>query len=251
MTIIIISVLLLVSLVPHLTFTARVGIEDGTEAKPHSRPYMVSLQKNNWHSCGGFLISKEFVLTAAHCWKKGDVITVVVGAHDLSQNEIYNSFEVESYIPHPDYKLNSDRNDIMLLKLKTKVRLSNNVGLISLPKKGEDVEADTLCSVAGWGRLWKNGPKPDLLMEAKTVIVNDAECERRWESLYKALKMICVYGHGGTCNGDSGGPLVCGDTAVGITSFGDRYLCNSRLRPNVYTRISAYLPWIHNITGNV
>ncbi|XP_056303799.1 mast cell protease 1A-like isoform X3 [Danio aesculapii] len=248
MTIIIISLLLLV---PHLTFTARVGIEGGTEAKPHSRPYMVSLQKHSQHSCGGFLITEEFVLTAAHCWKKGDVIRVVTGAHDLSKNSIYNSFKVESYIPHAEFKLNSDRNDIMLLKLNRKVRLSYNVGLISLPKDGEDAEADTLCSVAGWGDLWKKGPETDRLMEAETVIVNDAECERRWEPLYKASKMICAYGHGGTCNGDSGGPLVCGDTAVGITSFGDRYLCNSRLRPNMFTRISAYLPWIQNITGNV
>ncbi|XP_003201077.2 duodenase-1 [Danio rerio] len=250
MAIIIISLLLLVSLVPDLTFTARVGIEDGTEAKPHSRPYMVSLQKNSWHTCGGFLITEQFVLTAAHCWKKGDVITVVVGAHDLSGNEIYDTFKVTSYMRYEDYKLNSDRNDIMLLKLNKKVRLSKNVGLISLPKKGEDVEADTLCSVAGWGILWRKGPESDRLREAETVIVNNAECERRWESLYKASKMICAYGHGGTCNGDSGGPLVCGNTAVGITSFGDRYLCNSRLLPDVYTRISAYLPWIHNITGN-
>ncbi|XP_017208792.2 duodenase-1 [Danio rerio] len=250
MTIIIMSVLLLVSLVPHLTFTAHVGIEDGTEAKPHSRPYMVSLQYYSQHICGGFLITEQFVLTAAHCWAKGLVLSVVAGAHYLSENEIYDSFEVESYIPHPDYNSNTFENDILLLKLKTKVRLSNIVGMISLPKDGEDVKADTLCSVAGWGTLWKNGPKTDRLMEAETVIVNDAECERRWGSLYKASKMICVYGHGGSCYGDSGGPLVCDNTAFGITSFVDLYLCNSRLRPNVYTRTSAHLPWIHNITGN-
>ncbi|KAL0153229.1 hypothetical protein M9458_051470 [Cirrhinus mrigala] len=65
----IISLLLLASLLPHLTFTAhvKVGIVNGTEAKPHSRPYMVSLQKNEKHFCGGFLISDDFVLTAAHC----------------------------------------------------------------------------------------------------------------------------------------------------------------------------------------
>ncbi|KAF4097679.1 hypothetical protein G5714_021687 [Onychostoma macrolepis] len=59
------SLLLLTSLLPHLTFTARVnvGIVNATEAKPHSRPYMVSVQKNWHHICGGFLISDEFVLT--------------------------------------------------------------------------------------------------------------------------------------------------------------------------------------------
>ncbi|XP_021329145.1 duodenase-1 [Danio rerio] len=247
----IISLLLLVSLVPHLTFTARVGIQDGTEAKPHSRPYMVSLQFYKLHMCGGSLITEEFVLTAAHCWEEDDVLTVVTGAHDLRKKAINNVYKVKSYIPHPDFNSKTLENDIMLLQLKTKVRLSNNVGLISLPKDGEDVKADTLCSVAGWGDLWSKGPETDRLREAETVIVNNAECERRWESDYVASKMICVYGHGGTCSGDSGGPLVCGDTVVGITSFGEPYLCNSRLFPDVHTRISAYLPWIHNITGKV
>ncbi|KAL0160267.1 hypothetical protein M9458_043992, partial [Cirrhinus mrigala] len=66
----IILLLLLASLLPHLTFTAHVdvGIVNGTEAKPHSRPYMVSIQSDKRHICGGFLISDEFVLTAAHCW---------------------------------------------------------------------------------------------------------------------------------------------------------------------------------------
>ncbi|XP_068072736.2 duodenase-1 [Danio rerio] len=251
MTIIIISLLLLVSFVPHLTFTAHVGIEDGTEAKPHSRPYMVSLQYYGQHICGGFLITEEFVLTAAHCWKKCDILTVVVGTHDLREKNDCNSFKVTSYIPHPDYNSNTFENDIMLLKLNKNVGLSNNIGLISLSKNRKSAKADTLCSVAGWGTLWLNGPPIDRLREAETVIMCNAECEYRWGPYYKASKMICVYGHGGTCIGDSGGPLVCNNTAVGITAFGDRYLCNSRLRPNMYTRISAYIPWIHNITGNV
>ncbi|CAF91811.1 unnamed protein product, partial [Tetraodon nigroviridis] len=42
-------------------------IVGGRESKPHSRPYMVSLQVGNHHTCGGILINSNFVLTAAHC----------------------------------------------------------------------------------------------------------------------------------------------------------------------------------------
>ncbi|XDV22393.1 hypothetical protein PO909_027294 [Leuciscus waleckii] len=248
MNIIIISLLLLASLLPHLTFTAHVnvGIVNGREAKPHSRPYMVSLQTNGQHICGGFLISDELVLTAAHCYGSYEIL-VVVGAHDLRYSQSSDVIRVKSYIPHPDYIPSTLQNDIMLLRLEKKVKLNNKVRLISLPKKGEDVAAGTLCSVAGWGALWTNGPVNDRLMEAFTTTQNQACCQRRWGSHFFPSQMICAYGSGGSCHGDSGGPLVCGNTAVGITSFVSRGHCNSPERPNVYTKISAYLQWVNKM----
>uniref|UniRef100_A0A672LA18 Peptidase S1 domain-containing protein n=1 Tax=Sinocyclocheilus grahami TaxID=75366 RepID=A0A672LA18_SINGR len=65
----IISLLLLASLTISLSARVNVGIVNGTEVKPHSRPYMVSIKKGKTHVCGGFLISDEFVMTAAHLFK--------------------------------------------------------------------------------------------------------------------------------------------------------------------------------------
>ncbi|XP_067270924.1 granzyme-like protein 1 [Pseudorasbora parva] len=254
MTIVIISLLLLTSLLPQLTFTAHVnvGIVNGTEAKPHSRPYMVSLQKNRQSTCGGALISDQFVLTAAHCHKRNERLIAVVGAHNLkdkSENSV--RIPVKSYHKHPDFNSATLLNDIMLLELEEKVPQNNNVKSISIPAQEEDIKSDTVCSVAGWGRLSFKGKKSTRLMETEVKIMENTECKDKWKKYYSAPQMICVYGHGGSCSGDSGGPLVCGDTAVGVTSFGSPKVCNSSKRPEIYARISAYLPWIRSIISNV
>lgn len=48
-------------------------ITGGSEADAHSRPYMASLQWNGKHECGGFLISSQWVMSAAHCFQDGYV----------------------------------------------------------------------------------------------------------------------------------------------------------------------------------
>ena len=54
-------------LTPIAPYTSGFGrIVGGTEAKPHSWPWMVSLQSGS-HFCGGSLINNQWVLTAAHC----------------------------------------------------------------------------------------------------------------------------------------------------------------------------------------
>ncbi|XP_059398967.1 mast cell protease 1A-like [Carassius carassius] len=249
----IISLLLLASLLPHLTFTAHVnvGIVNGREAKPHSRPYMVSIQWNGTHICSGFLISDEAVLTAAHCWNRNQTLTVVVGAHDLRESKNSDHIGVKCYIQHPSYNVHFHFNDIMLLKLQEKVKINNYVKWIPLPKNEEDVDANTLCSVAGWGQLKTEGPMSDRLMEANVHIMNRSECHERWGRTFSEKQMMCTYGHGGSCRFDSGGPLVCNDTAIGVTAFGDNLHCNSPEKPNVYIKISPYIPWIKRTFRNV
>merc|ERR1719244_766207 len=74
----------------HLHRGSNVGqkIVGGQEVEPHSIPYQVSLQLKsyqNWHFCGGAIISNDYVVTAAHCCDGQDVsdIQVVAGEHDL------------------------------------------------------------------------------------------------------------------------------------------------------------------------
>ncbi|XP_066503425.1 chymase-like isoform X2 [Hoplias malabaricus] len=240
-----ISLLLLTALLPNLSHSAGVdvGIINGTEAKPHSRPYMVSLQVNGRHLCGGFLVSQRFVMTAAHCYINSG-ITAVLGAHDLSdEGEGALRREVETYHIHPNYIEPTLDNDIMLLKLKERVPLSRTIRTIRIPNTKKNIPIGTICSVAGWGKTGDSKPTSNRLMETSVRVT---DCNG-----YDALKQrVCAVHPGGICFGDSGGPLLFKNTAVGIDSFivGK---CEEPLSPNGFVNISAFLPWIRSVLDRV
>lgn len=48
---------------------SNVKIVGGRMALAHSWPWMISLRINNSHICGGTLIHKNWILTAAHCFE--------------------------------------------------------------------------------------------------------------------------------------------------------------------------------------
>ncbi|XP_076880557.1 granzyme M-like isoform X2 [Brachyhypopomus gauderio] len=226
-----IHLLLLGALLPHLSHSARVsvGIVNGTEAKPHSRPYMVSVQKHGRHICGGFLVSDMFVMTAAHCWKYGDNMTVVMGAHDLSDNRTSTNMAVKYYHIYPEFALEG-LNDIMLLQLNGGVKKSPVINWIPIREKKKPIKANTICSVAGWGKTSTNGNISVRLMEAEVTVVGRKSCAKSWGSTFYAPTMVCTAGRGGFCKGDSGGPLVCNNTAVDLVPCLALVTC----QPSVY-----------------
>ncbi|XP_044841351.1 granzyme H-like [Mauremys mutica] len=219
----------------------------GWEAQPHSRPYMASLKiqrGNKSVRCGGFLVSENFVLTAAHC--NGDKIIVVLGAHDITNEERSQQvITVSRAYPHQDYDKESHNNDIMLLELAERAKLNRWVGTIALPCANERVKPGAVCSVAGWGGTSTECEStPARLQEVDVVVMQDAACLRNPNGPYhnyNSSSMMCVgdpkMGKD-SWKGDSGGPLVCGKTAQGVVSWGPP------TPPGVYVKVSTFIPWI-------
>ncbi|XP_075943715.1 trypsin-3-like [Anarhichas minor] len=220
-------------------------IINGERALKNSMLYMASVQDSEGHHiCGGFLISEDFVLTAAHC---DDGIThVVLGTHDLKSVNDDNKIYIKKKYKHKSYQNVGSGNDIMLLKLSKKVSLNGRVQTIPLPTSEMNKQDD--CQVAGWGYIKTGGRVVDDLRVVNVSIINLKVCKEQWVGLPD--NVICAGGYEtkkGFCQGDSGGPLVCNGKAVGVVSFNKFANCSYPNVPNVYTDVSKYRLWIDGI----
>nr|XP_015827095.2 granzyme G [Nothobranchius furzeri] len=223
-------------------------IVGGCEAVPHSRPYMVFLEKimegGEKKYCGGFLLSEDFMMTAAHC--QAEKYTAWVGVHDTSTRDSDKSVQkifVEKAFPHQNYSDSSHVNDIMILKFSSKVKINHVVETISLA----DQDAGSLpssCSVSGWGvTSWNNQYITNILKEVNVTVINDDvnNCSK--------MKFYCSKDKTGPGQGDSGGPLVCDGKAYGVVStLSGQHSDGSRLAR--YTMIPDYIVWINSIIKN-
>ncbi|XP_026015045.1 mast cell protease 2-like [Astatotilapia calliptera] len=221
-------------------------IINGEKAPENSLLYMASVQNNYGHSCGGFLVSEDFVVTAAHC-DEGNPRRIVLGTHDLSKPADTVKDVIMKCI-HPYYIGVGNGNDIMLLKLSSEVQPSKSIQIIKLPSSEIKLKENERCLVAGWGLTKTGGPLVHQLRVVDVSVISPEVCRENWPGLPDGL--ICAGGYGtnkGFCQGDSGGPLICNGTAVGVVSFNKWGRCDYPDAPNIYVDIAKHLDWINEI----
>uniref|UniRef100_F7C356 pancreatic elastase n=1 Tax=Xenopus tropicalis TaxID=8364 RepID=F7C356_XENTR len=232
----------------------------GTEVQRNSWPWQISLQYlsgGSWyHTCGGSLIRANRVLTAAHCVDTVTSYRVVVGDHNIYQNDGTEQYiSVSRIVQHANWNRNNVAAgyDIAVLHLASSATLNNYVRLAQLPADGVVLANNHGCVVTGWGRTSTGGSLAAILQQAPLSVVAHSTCSSSswWGSSVKTT-MVCAGGDGvrSSCNGDSGGPLNCAVNGVyqvhGIVSFGSASGCNISRKPSVFTRVSAYIAWINN-----
>ena len=230
----------------------------GYEAVEDRYPYAVSLQGPLGHFCGGSLIARDVVLTAAHC--RGVARSAVVGRHDLGEYNDGDTFAIRAELPHPKYDELLSSYDYMLLFLVdgyaaagedvVTARLNPDP---SVPAPGMDV------TVVGWGDTDISDAVEDVsdvLMKVAVRVVSNDECGSVEGSGYSYRgritdSMLCAWSDGrDSCQGDSGGPLVIrggnddgrSDVQVGIVSWGIG--CAYDKFPGIYARVSQAYGWI-------
>uniref|UniRef100_A0A6B0VBR0 Putative serine protease n=1 Tax=Ixodes ricinus TaxID=34613 RepID=A0A6B0VBR0_IXORI len=166
----------------HTRNTVSERIMNGTDAEPGNWPWMVALYtSNDSFRCGGVLISKQYVLTAAHCFanKNASFLSARLGStnktsstdcsdertrrdaaersdtteSDATQNAKVICVDVEQVcIPVQD-DCDFFMRDIAVLKLKRPVNLTDFIRPICLPRNCVEPRLDVRTYIAGWGKI--------------------------------------------------------------------------------------------------
>ncbi|XP_038209488.1 chymotrypsin-1-like [Zerene cesonia] len=224
-------------------------IVGGKEAPEGSIPWQVSMRNiegTEYHFCGGSIIGKQWILTAAHCVKDRNIDSyeIVVGSNKLSSGG--TRYKVESVIIHKDYNAALLTDDISVLKLKEEIKYADNIKAIKVD--AGYVYGRENGVVSGWGYIDVSRNCYIKLLNVRTLSVKNCRNKLRDVTGPKYTRNeICALNKEGEgfCQGDSGGPLVRNNKLVGMVSW--NVPCG-RGYPDVYTRLSSYANWIKEHT---
>lgn len=131
----------------------RPRILDGQDAQRGQFPYFVSLVDgtNQYHFCGGSIISHWHILTAAHCLNEFSVneIWAVLGATEFDKRITVTL--IDQMVIHPDYNAEYFLNDIAVLKVSDKIMYSDIIKPIAIDRTDYYSIAGTLAVMCGFG----------------------------------------------------------------------------------------------------
>ncbi|MCZ4508787.1 serine protease [Streptomyces sp. ActVer] len=199
--------------------------------------------------CGGVVIGRSTVLTAAHCLSN-DVLgapprqvrdlKVIAGRGDLLSAEGREIAVRDTWI-NPRYDSYTNAGDFAVLTLVEPLAAS---AVIPMAGAGDAAyKPGPGAVVYGWGDTTGSGDYAAALRAARVQVLPDALCEEAYpgsvDGTYVPASMLCAGEREGgrdACQGDSGGPLVAQGRLIGLVSWGSG--CGRAGSPGVYTRVS-------------
>nr|XP_019539612.2 serine protease SP24D-like [Aedes albopictus] len=220
-------------------------IVGGQFAEPHQFPYQIALFFQGRFHCGGSIIDRKWVLTAAHCVLNMNVplpaedMTVYAGSASLEEGG--QVFKIAKAFAHENY--GDSKNDIALLLLDGQFKFDDTVNKIDL-FSGELKHGDTVV-ISGYGREGTELPASKHLKYNSMSVQDDEVCQFLMAQTGPGLICLNNEPDNGACMGDSGGPAVFQNKLVGVANF----VLNEcgTIYPDGYAKVAFYRDWIDGV----
>ncbi|XP_069613991.1 coagulation factor X [Ranitomeya imitator] len=231
-------------------------IVGGKDCKFGECPWQaVLLSEDNEPFCGGTILSKQFILTAAHCMNQTKYFKVIVGEmNTLKKDGAESIHKVDKIIIHPKFVRLTYDFDIAVVKLKEAINFTDNIIPACLPDPDfaeEVLMNERQAMVSGFGRLHERGAQATKLQKLNVPYVTRQTCKE--SSRFAITENMFCAGYDkdvkDACQGDSGGPHVTPykDTyfVTGIVSWGEG--CAQQGKYGVYTKVSRLNKWLKGV----
>jgi secreted trypsin-like serine protease len=198
----------------------------GTHDSYNDTKWIASVIRNKKHTsalCGGSLVARRYILTAAHCAKRiyERQLTVRIGSKNLFRGGVVR--RVRDVFRYPGYNQSTNYGDLALLELSRPVRSIRPVDLAASGVSGVTDPPSNQAYIAGWGATCNRGCATGTLYSTWVWLLPNRDCQGL--PYYNGSVMRCAGAPGkDTCYGDSGGPLAVWDGSqwllIGATSYG-------------------------------
>ncbi|XP_063701383.1 venom serine protease-like [Culicoides brevitarsis] len=210
--------------------------------------------------CGGLIITNRFAVTAVHCIENRNPSQsgLLVGDHDYTtgSDTPYSAlYNVNAFIPHEKYSQATKENDIALVQTRDSMTFNYGVSPVCLPFRYQWSNfTNVQVEFVGYGTKEFGGPYSKVPLKTTVRVLSNENCANRYNGAEKIFNsQVCAFAGGkDACQGDSGGPMLYTDPKgnvydLGVISYGKG--CASNM-PSVNTRITSYLNWILDKTGD-